>query len=54
METIILTQPSLNGFTLSQCLPILSVIATQQGLNLNNVRQFNIAKRLMLMSIAHN
>lgn len=54
METIILTQPSLRGLKYSQCLPLLSVIADQNGLNLSKIRDFRIAKRILLISMAQN
>lgn len=50
-----ITQNNLKqGVKMSAILPFLNIIAQQQKLNLNKLRQFNKAKRFLLISINQN
>ena len=54
METIIQTQPSLEGVKLSQAVPFLKVIAHQNKLVLSKLSNFKKASRILLISISNN
>lgn len=54
METIIQTQPSLEGVKLSQAIPFLEVIAHQNKLVLSKLSSFKKASRILLISICNN
>jgi len=43
-----------SGTTISNTLPLLNIVAIQQGLNLSKVREYNIAKNVLINSIINN
>jgi len=42
------------GETVNSNLPMLKIIADQWGLKINNLKHFNIAKRILINSVKNN